>query len=212
MKAGNKPLRRDAQENRRKIIDGAERAFAQLGIDASFEAIAKESAVAVGTVHRHFPQKELLVEAIFDARISEAEAAALEASQNPDPFAGLIETIEFIVRLQQANLGFKQLAAYGANGSERVGRAFLRLEPIFSSICIRLHESGQVANDFDATDISIIISMLGSTLSGTTHIEGEPWRRQLHYLLYGVQSTNSPPVQAIAAADIPTVLHKGAQN
>ena len=60
-----RPLRADAQRNRERLLDAAVRAFAQEGPDVTLDAIAKDAGVGSGTLYRHFPTREALVEAAY---------------------------------------------------------------------------------------------------------------------------------------------------
>jgi len=78
--------RADAQRNRQRLIDVAHRAFTTGDGKVSLEAVAKEAGVGIGTLYRHFPTREALVEAVYLAergRLCEA-AAELLAAQPPD--------------------------------------------------------------------------------------------------------------------------------
>lgn len=80
-----KPLRSDAQRNRARILAAAETVFAAGGPSASTEEIARLAEVAVGTVFRHFPTKEALIEAVFVDRLNRLadEARALSTADDP---------------------------------------------------------------------------------------------------------------------------------
>ena len=76
-----KPLRADARRNREKVVAAASAAFAESGLDAQVEDIARRAGVGVGTLYRHFPTKEALVVALADEhfeRIAETIEAALD--------------------------------------------------------------------------------------------------------------------------------------
>src|SRR5216683_7288685 len=77
-----RPLRADAQRNRDKLLDVAVRAFSQEGPDVPLDAIAKEAGVGIGTLYRHFPTREALIEAAYRnelARLCDAVAELLQA-------------------------------------------------------------------------------------------------------------------------------------
>ncbi|MDP8968015.1 MAG: TetR/AcrR family transcriptional regulator, partial [Actinomycetota bacterium] len=61
--SAHRPLRADARRNREKVVTAAAAAFAESGLEAQMEDIARRAGVGVGTVYRHFPTKETLVEA-----------------------------------------------------------------------------------------------------------------------------------------------------
>jgi AcrR family transcriptional regulator len=79
-------LRADAQRNRERLLDAAVRAFSHDGTDVTLDAIAKDAGVGIGTLYRHFPTREALVEAAYRnelARLCDAASDLLEA-QVPD--------------------------------------------------------------------------------------------------------------------------------
>ncbi|RVD15931.1 TetR/AcrR family transcriptional regulator, partial [Mesorhizobium sp. M4B.F.Ca.ET.017.02.2.1] len=73
-----KPLRADAQRNRDKLVEVAAQAFATDGVDASLEEIARQAEVGIGTLYRHFPTREHLVEIVYRR---EVEALCLAAEE-----------------------------------------------------------------------------------------------------------------------------------
>ncbi|WP_327045928.1 TetR/AcrR family transcriptional regulator [Microbispora sp. NBC_01189] len=78
---GVKPLRADARRNRERLLDVAVRAFSQEGPDVTLDAIAKEAGVGIGTLYRHFPTREALIEAAYRnelAKLCDAAAGLLE--------------------------------------------------------------------------------------------------------------------------------------
>ena len=79
----DRPLRADAQRNRAKVLAAAEAVFEASGVGASTEEIARRAGVGIGTVFRHFPTKESLLEAVFLLRLDRLAADA-EASLAAD--------------------------------------------------------------------------------------------------------------------------------
>ncbi len=78
---GEQPLRADARRNREKVLAAARAVFSEHGRDAQMDDVARRAGVGVGTVYRHFPTKEALIEALMVAAfetIAEAAEAALE--------------------------------------------------------------------------------------------------------------------------------------
>src|SRR5499425_2315450 len=87
---GIRPLRRDAERNRQRILKAASEVFNERGLEVSLDEIARHAGVGVGTVYRRFRTKEELVEALFIDRIEEVAALAEEAAEVPDPWSGLV--------------------------------------------------------------------------------------------------------------------------
>lgn len=73
-----KPLRADAQRNRDRLVEVAAAVFAERGIDASLEEIARRAGVGIGTLYRHFPTREHLVEVVYRREAEGLCAAAGE--------------------------------------------------------------------------------------------------------------------------------------
>jgi AcrR family transcriptional regulator len=92
--------RADAVRNRARIIETARELFAARGADASLEEIARSAGVGIGTLYRHFPTRDDLVEAVFRDRIDELEALAEELLTSDAPGEAL--TIWLRAQLEQA--------------------------------------------------------------------------------------------------------------
>ncbi|HEX7609109.1 MAG TPA: helix-turn-helix domain-containing protein, partial [Solirubrobacteraceae bacterium] len=62
--AVERPLRRDAERNRQRVLAAARELFAERGLDVTLDDIARGAGVGVGTVYRRFPDKEQLIDAL----------------------------------------------------------------------------------------------------------------------------------------------------
>ena len=79
-------LRADAQRNLDRLLDAAGECFAESGVDASVDEIARRAGVGHGTVFRRFPTKDALVAAVIDAHVRALTAVAEEARSEPGGF------------------------------------------------------------------------------------------------------------------------------
>ena len=84
-----RPLRADAERNRQRILAAAAELFAERGLDVSLDDIAAAAGVGVGTVYRRFPDKDALIDALFEAKIDRVVALADDALELEDPWEGL---------------------------------------------------------------------------------------------------------------------------
>src|SRR5258708_36935827 len=87
MPESTKPLRADAERNRRLLLDAAAEAFAEHGLDVSVGEIARRAGVGQGTVFRRFPTKEHLIAAVVVDRMHQASARGRGAPPPPAPGA-----------------------------------------------------------------------------------------------------------------------------
>ncbi|MGF9759067.1 TetR/AcrR family transcriptional regulator [Microvirga sp. 0TCS3.31] len=92
MPASTGPARRpraDSERNRSEIVAQAERHFAELGVGASLEAVARDAGVGSATLYRHFPTREALLAEVLQRRVEKFEAARARIEQLDDPDAAL---------------------------------------------------------------------------------------------------------------------------
>jgi AcrR family transcriptional regulator len=89
-----RPLRRDAERNRLRILEAAREAFAQDGLSVTLDEIAHRAGVGVGTVYRRFPDKELLIEALFEDEMNAFVAMGEECLRAGDSWDGLLAFLE----------------------------------------------------------------------------------------------------------------------
>src|SRR5579863_177358 len=81
--------RTDARQNRERILEVAKAAFAQYGANASLDDIAKEAGVGAGTLYRHFPTRDALIEAVYGTEVEKLAAAANKFAQTMAPIEAL---------------------------------------------------------------------------------------------------------------------------
>ncbi len=98
-------LRADALRNRLKLIEVAAGAFAERGADASLEEIARQAGVGIGTLYRHFPTREHLVEAVYRRELELLATAATELMAEKAPDIALEEWMHRFVSYMAAKRG-----------------------------------------------------------------------------------------------------------
>lgn len=81
--------RSDARRNRQRLLEAATAAFTAHGALVSLESIARDAGVGIGTLYRHFPNREALVEAVYRAELAEVAAAAAQLLQRHPPKTAL---------------------------------------------------------------------------------------------------------------------------
>jgi AcrR family transcriptional regulator len=99
--------RADARRNREKLLEAAAAAFAEVGTDVSLEAIAKRAGVGIGTLYRHFPTRDALVEAVYRTEVERLTASAPELLQAHPPDVALEQWMERFVDYAVTKRGLK---------------------------------------------------------------------------------------------------------
>jgi AcrR family transcriptional regulator len=178
-----RPLRKDAERNRRRILDAAREVFAERGLDAGLDHIARHAGLGVGTVYRRFPDKARLIDALFEERIASIAALAEEAAGHEDPWEGLVFFFERSLAEQAADRGLKQLLLTGASGCAQVSAGRERIAPPLHALVARAHAAGVLREGVTAQDIPMITLMLGSLMDASREAAPDAWRRYLELLL-----------------------------
>lgn len=184
----DKPLRRDAERNRQRIIDAARIVFAERGLRGSHDDIAREAGVGVGTVYRRFPDKQQLVDALFEERIEEMVDLVEKALAAADAWTGLRQFVLAAQELQVADRGLRELLLGAEGGAERVQRARRRIAPVMETLLARAQAEGTVRGDLALTDIATLQLAVGAIAEATREIAPDAWRRTLAVMLAGIRT------------------------
>jgi AcrR family transcriptional regulator len=187
-------LRRDAERNRQRILEAARQGFADRGLGITLDEIARLAGVGVGTVYRRFPNKELLIDALFEERIGEIVAQAREAAQEEDGWTGLTHFLANAVDRLAADRGLRELVLGSAYGPERIVSARSRIKPQVDQIVARAQAQGTLRTDIGATDFPLLLMMLDAVVDTTRDIDPQTWRRALAIVLDGLRAPGTTPL------------------
>jgi len=197
-----RPLRADAARNRELILHTAAEVFAEHGLDAGYDEIARRAGIGVGTVYRRFPERAELVQALFESRIQEIIALAEEAAQNPDAFDGLAWFLERALEDQVADRGLKEVMSQSISADDHrtIGRE--RLGPVIDVLLDRAQADGTLRPDVAASDMGMQLMLISSM---TTPAQPDLWRRYLALFLDGLRARpdlvplplSAPPDEAL---------------
>jgi AcrR family transcriptional regulator len=162
--------------------------FADRGLSGSHDDIAREAGVGVGTVYRRFPDKEQLIDALFEARIEEIADVARAALDHPDPWEGLVGFLMRAQELQSQDRGLKELVLGGARGAERALAARSLIAPLAAQVLERAKDAGVVRGDFELTDLPMIQLAIGTIAEASRDIAPDVWRRMMSIVIDGLRA------------------------
>jgi AcrR family transcriptional regulator len=196
-----RPLRRDAERNRQRILKAASEVFTERGLEVSLDEVARHAGVGVGTVYRRFPTKEDLVEALFVDRIEEVAALAEEAAKAPDPWSGLACFMEQAAMKLAGDLGLRQLMMFATYGGDKVWYARQRNAPLVTRLVERAQAAGQLRSDLRPTDIPFLLFVLTEAAQFARQVSPEIWRRYLTLVLDGLR----PEREGVSPLPVPAM-------
>jgi AcrR family transcriptional regulator len=196
-----RPLRRDAERNRQRILLAARAAFAERGLAVTLDEIAERAGVGVATVYRRYANKDDLIEELYEDIVAELAAAAEAELAQDDPWNGLASFLEQSLAMQARNSALKEIMAGGSHrGRERVARARERVAPLASELFERAKQSGRLRPDVTETDMATIHMMLGAVIDSTRTTEPDVWRRYLGIVLDGLRTRRNAPTDLTPVA------------
>ena len=185
---GSKPLRKDAERNRQRILAAANALVAKVGLGVTHNDIARAAEVGVGTVYRRFPDRQQLIEELFDERVDRIIALVDDALLIEDPWQGLCAFVAGNLELQASDRGLKDLMLGSGRATELAQRAGKRIGSAVRELVTRAHASGQLRPDVGVEDFPLIQEMVGAVIEHSRHIDPNMWRRALALVLDGYRA------------------------
>jgi AcrR family transcriptional regulator len=154
----SKPLRADARRNRARVLEAAEEVFSAKGVSAPTEEVARQAGVGVGTVFRHFPTKEALLEAVLVARFARLAEEARGLAGADDAGAALFDFLGRVVGQSATKNAFADaLIASGIDPAEAVADAGRQLWAALGELLVRAQRSGAVRADIGTNELVALI-------------------------------------------------------
>jgi AcrR family transcriptional regulator len=183
-----RPLRADAERNRARILAAAAHVFAERGLDVSLDDIAAAAGVGIGTVYRRFPDKDSLIDALFEDKIDQMVQIATDALRIEDPWVGLTTFMRAMCRVQAEDRGVRDALLSRGRGRERVAGARERIAPVALQLFFRAQEAGVVRADLGPYDVPMLHLCVGLIADRTRDVADDYWERLLTIVLDGIRA------------------------
>lgn len=181
--------RRDARQNRERLLTEARALIAQNGVDASLEEIARRADVGVATLYRNFPTRDDLVRALFDLALAELAAVQAEITAAPTAWGGVVLYTERVAEWLVADPSLPPILKRMAVADPGY-RPAAEFEGLMTALVAQAKRDGDLRADVDATDIAMLVTMVGSLGNLGPGCAGQ-WHRQLAIVLDGLRSPSA---------------------
>lgn len=172
---GEKPLRADARRNRAKVLAAAEAVFTAKGTNAPTEEVAKAAGVGVGTLFRHFPTKEALLEAVLQEHLRRFADEAAHWAGADDPGSAFFAFLGASAARAATNHVYIDALAAAAAPEPKAGGVRDEIQGALSTLLARAQNVGTVRADVGVTEL---IALLVGTSRGAEHLGGDPVLRR----------------------------------
>jgi len=181
--AGRKP-RTDAQRNRERLLEVAKEAFTRSGGNASLDDIAKQAGVGPGTLYRHFPTREELLEAVYRTEVEKLAAAERKFAETLPP----IEALRAWMLLFVDYIATKQIIAPALNAlvgghSKVFESSYAQIWEAIRALVKRAIKSGDIRKDLDPIDL--LRALIGVANVATSPDWQQSARRLVDILIIG---------------------------
>jgi len=187
--AAQRKPRADAQRNRDRVLEVAKEAFTRSGADASLDDIAKQAGVGAGTLYRHFPSREALIEAVYRTEVEKLAAAERKFADSMTP----IEALRAWMLLFVDYIATKKIIAPALNTlvggqSKAFEASHNQIWEAIRALVKRAIKSGDIRKDLDPIDLL-------RALIGVSNVASSPGWQQSARRLVDILITGSRPIK-----------------
>ncbi|TDD24767.1 TetR/AcrR family transcriptional regulator [Nonomuraea diastatica] len=171
-KDAQRPLRADARRNREKIITAAVSVFAEVGLDAHLERIAKEAGVGTATLYRNFPTRDALIEAVYRNEVAQLCDAVPGLLAAHPPGEALRAWTRLFLDYVTAKVGMADaLRAIVATGGNPYGHSRDMIQAAIAVLMDACAAAGEIRTDISPAD-------MGAALAGIALTSAKPEQRE----------------------------------
>ena len=187
-------LRADAVRNRERIVQVAREVFAEVGLDAPLEEIARRAGVGIATLYRRFPTRDELVAASLAPRMAEYAAAIDVALLVPDPWVGLTEFVERVCGMQAADRSLTDVLAMTFPTARALEEQRAEAYHGFVELIRRAQDQGALRADFVPEDLVLLLMANAGVVRATRDAAPDAWRRFVGLMLEGFRADGARPL------------------
>jgi AcrR family transcriptional regulator len=186
--APRKP-RTDALRNRERILEAAKAAFTRSGADASLDEIAKEAGVGPGTLYRHFPTRDALIEAVYRTEVGKLAAAEKKFSESLTPLEALRAwMLLFVDYIATKHIIAPALNTFVGGPSKLYEGSRAQIQGAIDALVKRAIKSGGIRKDIEPFDLL-------RALIGVSNVSSTPDWQQSAKRLVDILITGSRPLK-----------------
>jgi AcrR family transcriptional regulator len=186
-------MRADGRRNRQLVLDAAVALFGEEGLKVPIEQIAQRAGVGVGTVCRHFPTKEALIDAALASLWEEGLARARAAHADPDAGRAFATFVTSLAEFQSCHRGLSEEMAAAIDVPTSTQQIKETVRSVVTEIVERAKADGSLRADIGTTDVSLLIAGIAhvASLSGVDPVLRD---RYITVMLDGLRPPGASPL------------------
>ena len=198
-------LRADAERNRTLVLAAAHEVFAEQGLGAPMNEIARRAGVGIATLHRRFPTREDLITATFAVKMKTYVEEIDDALQDPDPWRGFCGYIDRVCEMQASDRGFTHVLTLTFPTAKAFEADRNRSYQGCIELIARAKETGRLRPDFSPEDLILLLMANAGVISATGESAPGAWRRLVAYM---VQAFSADHTEPLPPAPTPTAMYR----
>jgi AcrR family transcriptional regulator len=183
-----RPLRADARRNRAKLLAAAAEALAESGLDTQVEDIARRAGVGVGTLYRHFPTKEALVDALARAHFDRLADIVEASGRDGDPWAQFAATMWRCAEAIAGNAALCEIIGGHPSAVATAAEGQTRLEAATAKLIAGARARGAIRQDATVLDVRTMMCGFGHVAAAARAGGRVDWERYLTIALDGLRA------------------------
>src|SRR5829696_380978 len=189
-------LRADAARNRAAIVEAARAVFAEQGLEAPLDEIARRAGTGNATLYRRFPTRGDLIAAVFAERMVEHLQAVEAGLADEDPWRGFASYIEAVGAMQARDRGIADLVTMDVSTAPEIERLRSRAFDGLVQLVQRARAAGALRADFTTQDVVLLLMANAGLVERAHGITEAASARFIHVLLDGFRASaasDGPP-------------------
>jgi AcrR family transcriptional regulator len=187
--SAQRKTRTDAQRNRERILEVAKEAFARSGANTSLDDVARQAGVGAGTLYRHFPTRDALLEAVYHTEVARLAAAERELSEKLPPVQALRAwMLLFVDYIAEKHIIAPALNTFVGGPSKLYESSRAQIRGAIEALVKRAIKSGDIRKDLDAFDLL-------RALIGVSNVASAPDWQQSAKRLVDILILGSRPIR-----------------
>jgi AcrR family transcriptional regulator len=204
-------LRADAARNREAIVDAARAVFAEQGLEAPLDEIAKRAGTGNATLYRRFPTRGDLVAAVFAEQMAAHVEAVETALADDDPWNGFASYIETVAAMQARDRGIADLVTMDVSSAPEIEELRSRAYDGVVRLVGRAQQAGVLRQDFTDQDVVLLLMANAGLVERAHGIPAEASARLIHLLLDGfrAQAATGGPTAPSPREVVAAMRHNG---
>jgi len=187
-------LRADAERNRARLVAAAREVFADRGLSAPMEEVARRAGVGVATLYRRFPTRTALIAGAFECKMAAYADAVAQTVAEPDPWAAFCGYVERVCAMQAEDRGFTNVLTMTFPTAKRFEAARARAYDGFVELVDRAKAAGKLRPDFVPEDLVMLLMANAGVITATGDAAPDTWRRLVAYLTQAFAAESAEPL------------------